>query len=123
MADDRESYGRIVRETWVNWALEQPDVADHPSWTKPWGKLAVRDREVDMRIGSAVAARAVDDAGLVNERRDAQLFALRCHLPAVLDALRVAAADAEYGARAKRFSAALEALGTQERSDEKEPKP
>ena len=53
---DREPLGRIVRETWVGWALEQPDVADHPSWTEPWGKLAARDREVDMRIGAAVAA-------------------------------------------------------------------
>ena len=35
-------------------------------------------------------------------------------LPAVLDALRLAAADAEYGARAKRFMAALTALGGDE---------
>ena len=61
MADDRESLGRIVRETWVAWALEQPDVGDHPSWVKPWGDLPGRDKEVDMRIGSAVAARALAD--------------------------------------------------------------
>ena len=57
MPDDSEIYGRIVRAIWVDWALEQPDVADHPSWTLPWDKLADRDREVDMRIGSAVPPR------------------------------------------------------------------
>ena len=43
MPDDSEIYGRIVRAIWVDWALEQPDVADHPSWTLPWDKLADRD--------------------------------------------------------------------------------
>ena len=56
MTDDREPYGRIARETWVAWAKEQPDVADHPSWTVDWDGLPDRDREVDMRIGAAVAA-------------------------------------------------------------------
>lgn len=58
MPDDREPLGRIVRETWVNWALEQPDVADHASWIVPWDEIPERDREVDMRIGSAVAGDA-----------------------------------------------------------------
>lgn len=111
MADDRESLGRIVRETWVNWALEQPDVADHASWIVPWDKLPERDREVDMRIGSAVAAQAVVDAGVRNDKRDAQLFALRSHLPAVLDALRFTVANVDTNARAKPYRAALEALG------------
>jgi hypothetical protein len=54
--DPAESLGRIVRETWVRWALEQPDVGEHPSWTEPWDELDERDREVDVRIGAAVAA-------------------------------------------------------------------
>ena len=122
MADDREPYGRIVHEIRLAYNTELP----HPRGVLPWEQREEGQKEMDMRIGSAVAARAVADAGLVNERRDAQLFALRCHLPAVLDALRVAAADTGYGSRAKRYSAALEALGGgqgQDRSDEKEPPP
>jgi hypothetical protein len=61
MPDNREVLGRVVRETWVAWALEQPDVSDHPSWVKPWGELAGRDKEVDMRIGSAVANYALTE--------------------------------------------------------------
>ena len=64
-----------------------------------------------------IADRAVADAGLENTRRDAQLFALASVMPAVLDALRAAAADAKYEAQAKRFTAALEVLGG---SDDKE---
>ena len=59
MTDDREPLGRVVRETWVAWAKEQPDVAEHPSWTEPYDRIPARDREVDMRIGSAVAAEAL----------------------------------------------------------------
>lgn len=51
---DREALGRLVRETWVAWAREQADAK--PSWLLPWEELAERDREVDMRIGEAVAA-------------------------------------------------------------------
>lgn len=54
MADDREPLGRIVRETWVAWALEQPDLK--PSWLIPWEELDEGQREVDMRIGAEVAA-------------------------------------------------------------------
>jgi hypothetical protein len=48
--------GELVRETWVYWALEQPDVAEHPNWLKSWAELDERGREVDDRIYSAVAA-------------------------------------------------------------------
>lgn len=121
MADDRESLGRIVRETWVAWAFEQPDAGDHPSWTKPYEELAERDREVDMRIGSAIAARAVADAKLECTAMRRRLVALSIHFPAIRDALTRAAADAEYQAQAGPFLNALEALestGPQERSDE-----
>lgn len=50
----REDYGRLVRETWVAWASEQPD--PKPSWLVPWEELDPGQREVDMRIGEAVAA-------------------------------------------------------------------
>lgn len=51
---DREACGRLVRETWVKWASEQPD--PKPSWLVPWEDLDAGQREVDMRIGEAVAA-------------------------------------------------------------------
>ena len=121
MSDDREPLGRLVRETWIDWALEQPG-AIKPAWLTRWEDLDSGQREVDMRIGSAVAVRAVADAKLRNERLEAQLFALGAHLPAIRDALELAAEEAEYQALAKRYRAALEALGggePQERTDEK----
>lgn len=50
---DREELGRIVRETWVAWAREQAVLK--PSWLVPWDELDPGQREVDMRIGEAVA--------------------------------------------------------------------
>ena len=49
-----EQMGRLVRETWVGWAHEQPD--PKPSWLVPWEELDDGQREVDMRIGETVAA-------------------------------------------------------------------
>lgn len=54
MTDSREALGRLVRETWVEWAREQPD--PKPSWLVPWEDLDEGQREVDMRIGEAVTA-------------------------------------------------------------------
>jgi len=53
-AADREALGRIVRDTWVAWAREQPD--PKPSWLVGWDELDDDQREVDMRIGEALAA-------------------------------------------------------------------
>ena len=50
----REDLGRLVRETWVAWAREQRD--PKLSWLVPWEELDDGQREVDMRIGEAVAA-------------------------------------------------------------------
>lgn len=50
----REALGRLVREAWVAWAREQP--GPKPSWLVPWEDLDEGQREVDMRIGEAVAA-------------------------------------------------------------------
>lgn len=46
--------GRIVRDTWVKWAREQPDPKD--SWLVPWEDLDDGQREVDARIEAAVRA-------------------------------------------------------------------
>lgn len=49
----REELGRLVRETWVAWAAEQPN--PKPSWLTGWEQLDHGQREVDMRIGEAIA--------------------------------------------------------------------
>lgn len=50
---DREGLGCYVRQIWIDWASEQPDVqaGAHPNWLTPWEDLDERYREVDMRIG------------------------------------------------------------------------
>ena len=108
MSDDREPLGRLVRDTWVAWAMEQPGVK--LSWLVTWDQLPEDDpqREVDMRIGAAVAVRAVADAKLRNERLEAQVFALGAHMPAILAALRAGAAG---GLMPRQCRAALTALG------------
>ena len=106
MTDDREPLGRIVRETWVAWAREQ--YRPKPSWLLLWEELDNGQREVDMRIGAAVAVRAVADAKLRNERLEAQVFALGAHMPAILAALRAGAAG---GLMPRQCRAALTALG------------
>lgn len=110
MADPREPLGRIVHEQRLafNAELERPFILSS------WEERSARQCELDMRIGSAAGAQAVADAGLVNQQRDVQLLAFQCHLPAVLDALRIAVASGGYNYERKRYGAALEALGGEE---------
>ena len=82
-----------------------------------------------MRIGSAVAVRAVADAKLRNERLEAQVFALGAHRAVIIAALGYAIAAAGSGwplntgdgpgawseVYVKRARAALEALGNAEK--------
>jgi hypothetical protein len=53
---DRERLGRMVREIWVATARAHPD--PKPSWLVPWDELGEWDKEVDRRIGEAVASHA-----------------------------------------------------------------
>lgn len=48
-----EALGRKVREVWIAWANEQSN--PKPSWLLPWDKLVESDKEVDRRIGMAIA--------------------------------------------------------------------
>jgi hypothetical protein len=50
----REQRGRLVRETWVRWARQQP--SPKPGWLTGWNELDYGQRQVDMLIGEAVAA-------------------------------------------------------------------
>lgn len=52
-APQRVALGMLVRAVWVAWAREQPDAK--PSWLAGWAELDDGQREVDCRIGEAVA--------------------------------------------------------------------
>lgn len=109
LPDDREPYGRLVRETWVTAVCDWfPD--PKPSWVESYDETDDFQREADMRIGAAVAARAVEDAKLRNDRLEAQVFALGAHIPAVLRALRLAIGEVGV-VDAQPYRAALAALG------------
>ena len=119
MADPREPLGRIVHDQRVARSAE----LRQPFYLSTWEDRDEGQRELDMRIGAAVAVRAVADAKLRNERLEAQVFALGAHMPAIREALRLAESEAMYGALARRYRAAREALGggePQERSEDKE---
>jgi hypothetical protein len=116
MADDREPYGRLVRETWVNWAREQ--YRAKPSWITDWDELDDGQREVDMRIGSAVAAQAVHDAGVDVDVMRMRLTVLAAHFPVLRRALVIAVEDSETEREAREYRAALEALGGAEKEEQ-----
>lgn len=50
---DRENLGIIVRDEWMAWAREQPNIKT--SWLTPWTLLTEPEREVDRRIGERIA--------------------------------------------------------------------
>jgi hypothetical protein len=90
------------------------EVKERPAGITPWAERAPFLREIDKSVCSLVAAMAVHDAALDDAVKGMELARYRFHLPAILDALRVAAADCEYGARAKRYKTALDALSGRE---------
>lgn len=49
---DQEKLGKIVRDTWIEWAKEQPNPKS--SWLVEWDGLSEPDKEVDRRIGEAI---------------------------------------------------------------------
>ncbi len=57
----REHLGRVVRETWVACASEQDD--PKPSHLAGWDELDEWNKEVDRRIGAAVASEVARLAG------------------------------------------------------------
>lgn len=116
MTDPREPLGRIFHEQGrltVNAEREKP----FPG-VGPWEDRTDEQRELDMRGASAVAARAVADAGVDADRMRALLFAIGVHAPAALDALAAQIANAEYESQKARFRDAEAVLlllsGTQE---------
>ena len=108
MPDPREPYGRIFHE---QGRLTVNAERAKPFHVEGWDKRTAEQKEIDMRGASAVAAQAVHDAGLRNDRMEAQLFALGAHRAAIFDALKVAVAAGGYESVRKRYRAALVALG------------
>jgi hypothetical protein len=85
MPDSRELLGRVVRAAWVAWAKEQPD--PKPSWLTGWDELDDGQREVDMRIGAAVAKHAAEQCADVAAERERARAALADALDGLQDML------------------------------------
>lgn len=112
MADDPDALARLVHDIRVAHEADRAAAEGRVLFNLgSWEERAEHQRELDRRIASAVAKRAVADAGLVNERRDAQLLAIGQYMPAIRRALTKAIADATSEAEAKPYRAALQALG------------
>jgi hypothetical protein len=89
--DEREPLGRLVHDTRLACEADRAAAEGRDRFNlPPWEERDDFQRELDMRIGSAVAVRAVADAKLRNDRRDAQLFAFGAHRAAIFDALKIA---------------------------------
>jgi hypothetical protein len=113
--DDREELGRLVHDTRV--AAEADRAAAegrHRFNLGSWEERTDAQRKADMRIGSAVAARAVADAGLENDRIRAQLLAFGVYRAAIFDALAAAIAGATREDDRRRWRKALRGLGGEE---------
>ena len=109
--DPREPYGQIFHEQGrltVNAEREKPFAVGK------WEDRTDEQREIDMRGSSAVAAQAVADAKVRNERLEAQVFALAAITPDLRRALIIAITAATYEAEAKPFRRAMEMLGGSE---------
>ena len=119
--DPREPYGRIVHEQRRAWAAGQPG----KFYAVVWEDRDEGQQELDMRIGAAVAVRAVADANIRLEQLDAENIRLHkelLHLRARCDERDrlISALIAEHPVELGRFSRMLSdaALG-QERGEEK----
>lgn len=119
MADDREPLGRIVHEQRLALNAE----LEHPRGLLPWEQRAPMQQELDMRIGSAVAAKAVHDAGLENAELRKRLMRWEVNGNAILEALSIAAATAEYDHQIRRYKSTWAALEALEGDAEPEPEP
>ncbi len=85
-----------------------------------WDLLGTKKREPYERMASAVAVRAVADAGLENDRRDAQLLAFAAERDRAVRELKRRASRAVPGVARDAWLAAADVVTGQERSDEKE---
>ena len=78
---DEAALDRYAEAAWILRCERSAEAKERPPVTVPWKDRAPFLREIDKSVVSLVAAMAVADAKLVNERRDAQLFAFGAHRP------------------------------------------
>jgi hypothetical protein len=86
---DRETLGRIVRQSWVKWAVTQP--APKPSWLVPYNELSEADKEADRQIGEAVACVMLREITRIKYERDQ--YKLACKQAGVCMTCAVSAPD------------------------------
>lgn len=98
----RELLGRLVRQTWVAWARDQPDWK--PSWLTEWDDLDAGQREVDMRIGEDIAGVA---AGVERARIMAGVTAMRDHALNMADLIGDGVVSVGYHAQDEALTAVL----------------
>ena len=112
---DEATLDRIAEAAWDLRCQRMAEAEDGPKFIPgTWAARPEHLKETDRSVVSLVAAEAVADAGLANDRMKAQLFAFGAHLPAIRRALTMAATGAEYEADAKQYRAAIQALGISE---------
>jgi hypothetical protein len=77
--EQREHFGRLVRDAWVLYCLETGDTK--PSHIAPWDDLSEWDKEADRRIGDAFVDIIALAVGAIAVERDRYRAALE-HLNA-----------------------------------------
>ena len=113
--DLREPLGRLVHDTRLACEADRAAAEGRQKFNlAEWEDRSEHQRELDMRIGSAVAAQAVHDAGLEAVAMRKQLLAFSIHMPALRRALAVAISGSEWEAEAGPYRAALHVLGGEE---------
>ena len=123
----REPYGRLVHDIRLAHEADQAAAEGRARFHLGlWEDRSDAQHELDMRIGSAVAARGAADAQAEIVVLRAKLMAVAGYADRFRHALRIARSDARHRQcmrEAQGYEDALAALGggeDQERSDEKE---
>ena len=119
MPDPREPYGRLVHETRLACEADRAAAEGRQRFNlPPWEKRDDWQRELDMRIGAAVAVQAVADAGLETDRMRAQLLAFAAERDRAVRELKRRADRAVPGVERDTWLAAAAVVAGQERGDE-----
>ena len=108
---DEAAIERYAEAAWKLRCDRMAEARERPPATGTWAERAPFLQEIDRSVVSLVAAMAVHDAALASEADAMELARYRAHLPAILDALRIARAYQPTPLLEKPFKAALEALG------------
>ena len=112
---DEATLDRLAEAAWDLRCQRMAEAEDGPKFVPgTWAARPEHLKETDRSVVSYIAAEAVKDAGLVNERMLRLVVAFGAHRGAVFDALIDDIERQEYEAGKARFRAALKALGGEE---------